>query len=335
MQSDIMIVRMTDNDFFVSEKLHDREPYYKLIIKRAKTSTHYKTIEDARCAAEEMRNKIISTSPDCKIVEFDIRLYPKHDKQAKQSEQPIFYKYDNHHQKIFGITAKGKKVFDLPEDSPYIFIDKIAYENKLSNYIEKYENEPFSHSNLGYLQSFNFALNGALPYLRYEIYKAEELLKTFEWDKELYKCDMDFYSGYIDGLKTAIEIQKECVLQLRHDWEIHIFDLTKSHEFNVLFHSFNSNIGEYCLKIHNLDDDFIYNGKANELLIFFSDKTINCIPYYEKYQIVNCHYMEFDKLKKRNVITNKDIETVVERMFRLGHGDTDLSISDNLESTED
>lgn len=332
MQSDIMIVRMTDDDFFVSEKIHGRDPYYKLIIERSKTSAHFKTMDEAHCAAKEMRNNIIATSPDCSIVEIDIRLFPKH---AKQKDTPISYEYDNNHQKVFGITSKGKRVFDFPEDAPYIFIDKVEYRNKLSYFISAIESEPFEYKNLGILQAYNLALECSLPYIRYEIYKAEKLLKTFECDQELYKCDIEFYLGYIDGLNNSIIMQKECALQLRQDWKIHIFDLTKSYHFNVLLQSYNYNFGQYSLEIHNSPDEFIYNGKSNELLIFFSDKKSDLSPIYEKYNIQNYHYIEFDNQKRNNPITNNSIETIIENMFKLGHGDPDLKINENWVSIKE
>lgn len=332
MQSDIMIVKLSEKDYYVSEKLHDKEPYHKLLIIRGQNSKHYKTLTEARAMAEKMRTYVIKTSPDCVIVEIDIRQYPKN---KKQPPVPIEYQYDDDNQVVFGVTEKGKKVFELKNDAPYIFIDLISYKNKIDRVALTIDINSLHFKNLGKERAYKLAYNCSLPYLRYEIYKAKKLLHTFEYDLELHQYDIEFYLGYIMGLNEAISIQKECTLMVRNDWKIHIFDLDNSHIFEIVQNYINLNFGEYTIIIHQNIDDFVGSNMPNEIYIFFIDKTTDKCSLISNVKLNNHQLIIFDTHKSGKPINNAYIELLAEKLFKLGKGNGDLKINEQWISEQD
>lgn len=70
--SDIMIVKCSESDYYVSEKIAGRDVYLNLLQERAYTSNHYPSSDIARVVAEEKRQSLQKENPECKILEYDI-----------------------------------------------------------------------------------------------------------------------------------------------------------------------------------------------------------------------------------------------------------------------
>lgn len=218
--SDVMIVKLNKNDYYVSEKLKDREVYYKLLKNRSRTSTHYRTLAEAQKYAKELQEKLIIACPDCNIIEIDIKNYLEN--YSSEVIEPIF---DNHGRKLGGLTENaGLKMQYAKDEREYRYIDKYKYIEKLDELISVYNSKDFSFRNAGICLGYDIAKAYSIPYLYFEIYKAEELIKTFTYDEELYACDIETYSGYIEALNHSIEIQKECKSDGEQLWTVYVTD---------------------------------------------------------------------------------------------------------------
>lgn len=317
MQSDIMIVKMSNNDYYVSEKLHDKEPYYKLLIIRSQTSKHFTSFIEARIAAQKMRKYINKRSPDCVIVEIDIKDYPKNGKPKKYIVVSSVYDDD---ELVAVITDKGDKIIEFATDFPYKYIDIIKYKNKLDNKrpIIRYD-EGFNFTDLGKDKAYDLSYNHAIPSLRYEVYKTKNLVKEFEYDKELHQFDIEYYLGYISGLKEAITIQKDCVLEPRDDWQIHIFDLDNLREFCLEQKGIDLIYGEYQIHLHKTLDNLVISNQTNEIFIFYINKDVDKTLLLSKCGIIERRFVVFDMKKDKQPITNHHIEQLVEKLFKLGN----------------
>ena len=270
-QSDVMIVLLNDGNYYVSEKLHGREPYYKLLSDRAHTSNHYYTYDLALEAAKRLRNKLLICSPNCEIVDIDIKDYPPN---AASKKIPQEYFYDDNGEILFGIDGR-QKIFEFRADEKqYALIDKKAYIKRIEEKINYYaSNGELDFDSKGREKAYRIATGCNLPGLRFEIYKARELIKSFEWDKELFSCDVTLYNAYIEALEDAMEIQKQYVFKPRH-WLVHLLNLT-DYEMHINPVNNNSAIGSYEIIRHTSMVNFAVQKSKDEIFLVFADKDDN------------------------------------------------------------
>ena len=136
--------------------------------------------------------------------------YPKNKKRDAPIKPVTIegYFYDEEGEIVFAINSKGKKVFVFRSGKEeYLYIDKFAYSSTIDQAIAKIVlGEEMDFKKEGMLYALKIAKNMALPYLYFEIYKAKELLKSFECDKELFECDTLYYEGYVKGFNTAKQL---------------------------------------------------------------------------------------------------------------------------------
>lgn len=289
-QSDIMIVKCSENDYFVSEKIHNRGVYLKLLNQRSSVSKHYRSLEDAHVAAELLKNKIRYSSPDCEIIEYDIDNIPSNDKYDDFDE--IFkYLCDDNGRKIIGITNSGKKIIVSREnDEKYKYINVENYQNILGRNIITCEENEFSFYNIGKAQGYEFAKNTSLQYLYFEIYKTSEYIKILQQndrkqqellkfnDDGMYCCEIEMYKGYKNALEECIEIQKSCVLQ-EQNWRIHVVNLSDiAIDINIDSKGFIDGLGSYSIIMYDSIKHFV--PKKN-----FTDYYLICVNGQEKKKI--------------------------------------------------
>lgn len=323
--SDIMIVKMTQGDYYVSEKIKGREVYYKLLVDRSRTSNHFVTIEEARIAAERLRQMIIDLCPDCEIVEIDFKDHPKNEKT--KITEPF---YDNDGVVLGGITVKGGLRLDfLPEEEQYKYIDKKKYQDKLNDLIKTHESKEFNFYDIGKVQGYNFAQNASIPYLRFEIFKAQELIKSFDWDKELFACDIERYSGYIAALNEAISIQKESKAPGTQHWLVHLTD-SRVDASKLKYDSTGvlNGIGDYVVQEHPANPDFGKSTGCLEFYIILTDKKHFNDGLYDLLGIDGSQEYSFKQFKSNNKSGKLTtlIETELSNLYILGQGDTDRGI---------
>lgn len=323
--SDIMIVKMGEGYYYVSEKIKGREVYFKLLKDRARTSNHFVTIEDARVAAEKLKQMILPMCPDCEIVELDVLDYPKNDKA--RIIEPL---YDNYGVLIGGITEKRKfRVEIQEEDEKYTFIDKIKYHKKLDELIEECDKKDFNFYDIGMVEGYRNAKSCAIPYLRFEIYKAEELIKSFDWDKELFACDIERYTGYIDALKNAIEIQKDSKILNNQHWIVHLTD-TRVNPTDLKYSKDGilEGVGDYTVIEHPATSNFGELMGGLEFYLILSDKKrshgglIDCLGIDGSQNYAIKQYRSNNKSGKLSTI----IETELFNIYKLGQGDSERMI---------
>lgn len=322
-QSDIMIVKMGESDYYVSEKIHGGIPYFKLLECRSHTSNHFDTLETAKNEADRLRKMILSTSPNCEIVELDIENYSKTAKSLKDIKETYI---DNDGQAIFGVTTKGKlRILSSEEDNQYVFIDKRIYRKKLYEKIENYaQNRECDYKKMGFELAYKVALGMSLSNLRFEIYKAKELIKSFEWDNELFAYDRLFYEAYIEGIADSIKIQKECLL-IPKDWNIYFVDLSADND-TPHFNQYGSisGIGTYKMILCKKGEPLDISTKDNSILVVLIDNDTDRQAVIDEYKINNNCYFTFDVPKNKNAKKRfgNRIEYIVSSIFRL-NGDSD------------
>lgn len=321
-QSDVMIVKMGESDYYVSEKIHGGVPYFKLLESRSHTSNHFYTLEAAKDEADRLRKMILSTSPNCEIVELDIENYPKTAKNFTDIKETYV---DSDGQVIFGVTTEGKlRVLSSEEDNYYVFIDKRIYRKKLYEKIDKYaQNLECDYRKMGFELAYKVALDMSLSNLRFEIYKAKELIKSFEWDNELFAYDRLFYEAYIEGITDSIKIQKECLLMPK-DWDIYILDLSADNDIPHL-NQYGSipGIGTYKIILCKKGESVTISQKDNSILVVIIDNDTDRQAVIDEYKINSNWYFTFDVPKSKNAKKRfgNRIEDVVSSVFRL-NGDS-------------
>lgn len=201
--SDVMIVRCGENNYYVCEKIRGRQVYPKLLRERSYTSTHYRSAEEAREAAEVLRGKIAGENPGCSLVEIDAR--------EPSSAHIVRYILGQDGCPVCGLTAGGKrKLLFRAGEEEYRYIDKARYRAQLR---ARAAESRGSRAAYGRRRAYCFAENANLPALRYELCKVRELISSFGEDEELYAPDAEMYGGFAQGLEESILLQKQCVLR--------------------------------------------------------------------------------------------------------------------------
>ncbi len=117
-------------------------------------------------------------------------------------------------------------------DEEYRFIDIDRYNDDLQAQIESLaDTEGEEHAN-GVKYALELGKDFVIPYLRTEIEKANYFLYLLGSDPELNADDISFYSGYIVGLKAAIETQKKYAVH-RASITVNVLDLLSSEDYKL------------------------------------------------------------------------------------------------------
>ena len=314
MQSDVMVVMINSNDYYVSEKVKGLKPFYGLLLSRSEKSPHYKTLSDAYVAADALRDKIIKKFPDCEIVLVQIKEY---------AENEAVYDSDGEFAFQYKIKEDGSKkiIFkEIPEE--YSLIEKQLYQFVIQNHIDEIRNdEEYKDCNyrlLGLENGYIVSKSSSLSHLYFERYKAKELIRTFLDDKELFGLDIEYYNAYIEAINRSIDIQKKYVLK-KKAWNIYVFVEQGALSPDLDYHVSHSKIGSYNLFILNDYDDFSKINDNLSVLVLYLDKKNKDYKIIEKLQEYNVQQYVL-KLQKpsRRLIMNSSIEGAVSSLFKLG-----------------
>ena len=318
-QSDIMIVKCKEHDYYVSEKIHGREVYKKLLEQRAHTSTHYSDIKTARQIAVDLKNRIIFTSPDCVIIEVDMADYINDNANLDEVVT------DENGNKVFGVDKNGKLVILSREgDENYRYIDKVLYNQLLNDRISFLSKKEFDFYVLGQIRAYKYASDAELKSIYFEIYKAGEFIKECKQDEELFACDILNMQGYIAGLNDAIAVQKRCVWEEKV-WTVHILDLScKLRKSSFNRHGYVKDIGSYNAIIHE-KDNFNCGNNYTDVYVIIKDKTSDIDDIVEYVGLNYTYNVNTYNITKDNALPFK-VENLIGNMCKLGSGDSDYSI---------
>ena len=324
--SDIMIVKMKEDSYYVSEKLKGRAVYREFLLKRFYSSSNrFSSIEEARAAAQELKKAILSVCPKCKIVEIDFNDYP--DIDQPNIEKPL---YDNYGVLLGGKTAGGKLKIDYCfEDEEYRYFYKREYRSRLKELFEAQESKEFDYYTMGLARGYKVAETCSIPYLRFEIFKAEELLKSFEWDKELHACDMEIYGGYIAALREAIYLQKQLKITPDKNWRVYITDMRtgakglKYYKKGVL-----PEIGEYEAQSRPADLEFGKSAGGLELYIVLIDYLAKQEQIRKVLGLSENQVISFRKVKsKQSKVFDEHVKAAIYDLYSIKPQDDDLQIN--------
>ena len=331
-QSDIMIVKLENDDYYVSEKIRGGEPYYKFLMDRSYKSTHFYLYQEAFEEAERLREKIIDKNPDCQIVDIDIRDYPKNSKPPiKIMAKDIIYDDDGN--VICGVKANGKLIFEFQEeDKDYEFINIEEYAKALREIYENKGTDDCDFFILGERKAYLLAQNCSIPCMRFEIYKAKEMLMSFASDEQLYECDIKLYEGFVHGLCEAIELQKKFKAQPRH-WLIYVLDLYFGKPLGLNGHRGTMPLGDYEIIENGNHEDYLSSLEGNQACVILIGQKVNEDSKAEELGLKENQIFAFSKCKDRksgNTISLAcQIEQAFENLFRLGEGDAYYRIKES------
>ena len=194
--------------------------------------------------------------------------------------------------------------------------------------IREYDNDECNYSDLGYKRAYEVALDTALPYLYFEIYKAEQLLEEMATDKELYKYDIPYYIHYKLGIENAIEIQKKygrAFQTIRTKvWRLFILNLSKK-DLNSLTTRFEiDGIGTCEIILCGKKEEISKMLLDNEILIIVKEKNDSDDKAFD-YLNFNYNHIIIDCFKHKK-INEKTISNYVKNYFKLNMGDLSLLI---------
>lgn len=218
--SDVMIVDCGGR-YYVATKIKDAVVYKKLLVERQKTGTYFKEYDKARAYAEMLSQRITEQQGvQCDIKEYDLLQFLS---GATKGERPYkYFVYRDVKYPYTVISEKGKEVFEyIFEEEKYQYVDKVKYAQIIQDNIAVDPSDDFYL--MGLNKGFTYALYTSLPYLYREIYLVSRFLDEEDKDDELYKNNYLYYSGYIDAVIKAVQIQKECILT-EGDFEIILLD---------------------------------------------------------------------------------------------------------------
>ncbi len=250
----------------------------------------------------------------------------QNEKNAEESEQNII---------------SNKEYPSSKEDEECRLINKRKYvklvKEQISIQNEKFAEE-FDHKTIGKIVGYEFAMECNVPRIRYEVFKAENMLESFnEYPdyKDTYTDDEKYYTGYKEALLHSIELQRQCIFQ-ECEWAIHILDIGDIDKIPAEIEKEKEFIGygKYYVNIYNrlyqfkLDPDkinlvFGFVTVEDETTLFNTRTALNLpddVP------------LVFDKGKKLPSVTdiNNLIKSSIEQETRLGNGNAEISIPEEF-----
>ena len=259
--SDVMIVKMADDDYYVSEKIQGKSVHKGFLKGRSLESPHFDNISAARQYAQGILDKLNIKDEGSRIVDIDYEdfLDKDYNNYVKAiSDSSVKLLYDNYGL-LLGTVNDKENVHLLfrPEELGYRYIDIEKYTNQIDKKIEEAKLSNFDFYNEGKLCGYRLAKEHSFPTLHYEIYVSENSIKEKrEEDNELYECDIQYSLGYIEAIKESIELLKKSKIE----WQqlgVHIINLQNNFTFdNVKCYGKISKLGEYKLFIHQTKEEF-------------------------------------------------------------------------------
>ncbi len=321
--SDVMLVKCGENNYYVTEKLKGREVYYKLLRERSRNSNHFRTHDEAMVAAERLRDMLLSSNAECKIVEIDMADYSE-DNTTCNVER---YVYNDRNEPVFGINFSGYQVFPFRSDElKYKYIDIKKYnaelEKRRDGYLaELYAADGFRHDIMGKVRACEAAIDCDLPHIHYEIYKAEEFVKQLDGDREMFAVDIELYTAYAEELAAIAELQKQFVPSNKHI-VVRVLDLIKApHNVKAMPNGVIAGIGAYDLIF--CDENDLVTESENTLYFVLTDgkkkqldEKLSSALNGKFYEVGNSVPKFFDSA----------VENLIKRFYRLGSGESELDI---------
>ena len=198
--SDVMIVKMNEDDYCVAEKIAGGAVYYRFLMERERDAHgHHRhlTYELAKLKALELREEVRRTNPNCRIVEYDI------------------------------------KDFSATDPVQVDYVDCLKYRALIEEKIDACKGEEglfFLGKWCGYSAGMDWpkaAISDkieAIEELMQSDRATEEAIHAVEGvEFELYRDDHEMWRGYIAALNECMELQDECKPAPR-SWQVYVID---------------------------------------------------------------------------------------------------------------
>lgn len=259
--SDVMIVKMSDNDYYVSEKIQGKPVHKGFLNGRSLESRHFDNVSDARQYAQNILVKLNIEHDMSRIVEIDYEMYLDRDYDdyiKAVSDSSVELLCDNYGLILGTVNVKGNvTLLFRQEDLEYRYIDIEKYTKRIDEKIETAKQLKLDFYNEGKIRGYLLAKERSFPKLHYEIYVSENFIKEKrEEDNELYECDIQYSLGYIDAIKECIELQKQSKIQ-QQQLGVHIINLQNNFPLDgVKRNGKISGLGEYRIYIHQTKEEF-------------------------------------------------------------------------------
>lgn len=261
--------------------------------------------------------------------------------KTKKTTKNIIFK-DSQGEAVVVINERGKLEFPYrKEDEKYSLINKKEYQQCVGELIatqnEKIKKD-FDFYQIGLLRGYEMAFDCNLPHIRYELYKADKILETYNECEEyidVLESEILYYKGFQEALINAIEIQRDNVY-CRHDWNIAVIfnQITPEIADN---HYFVKSFSEYGVcKIH------IYREmpkepvplNENQIVLYIAPKN-TAVPTKEIEDIFNLSstipvfvIQKKGRFKTTRIFDN--IEQILRKNCLLGTGDECFKIDPSM-----
>ena len=329
--SDLMIVKITDSDYYVSEKKKGAEVYRKLLVDRNETSMHFDTYDKAYDYALEYAERLKKkNNPDCIIFDIDIKDYPK--------DRPMrigYFNYRGVDYPLSFVASNDKVNYDIGSLTYYRpMIDKSFYEKSIQEKIDSVEGNNAYFD--GKIRGYKYALRSNLGYIYTNIFLGIQVVKSCDEDIELYSYDKEYYQGYIDALIECVDLQKAAEIAAL-DFNVYIYDATKyegqmdldKKEFyyrdSFRFHTFVYD------ELDRFIDDSLHSKMTCVPIIIYNknhngaaDYACDMLPDPSKFFVLKYKHSEKSNWNEKTFQVTNQVMSAVKSYFSLGKSDSGI-----------
>lgn len=333
-----IIIVIDGDDYYIAEAEKDEDVNSNLLRKFSKYSTHYKTLQEAEFIANKLVN-IYSSKYDIELTNVVLADLINKEYEIANRKYILKDKDDNH---IACVDSKGNISFPFREcDADCINIDKVGYQIELDKIIEE-ENynltKEFDYFTIGKIAGYKVALNCDAPHIRYEIFKAESIIESYDEFSEIRECfedDEKYYKGYIEALDNGLSIQRNFIYD-GFDWSIEIVDLRSQNAFAPILDKKgdHNKHGHYVVNIYNEVPTLNFNSDLRYVVVALVDKNSSMKKYFAHRDVEAALCLpksvplvfapDRTKTSKTNFI--QLIGTVLNAQVSLGAGDSTYTI---------
>ncbi len=268
-------------DYYIAFATPQDEISSLFLRKASSESAHFQTSEELQKAVETFRS-INERKYQIEIVSIDMTEFMNQEYEAAHKKHII---EDQEGYPVICIDAKGKKTFPMrEEDVAYRLVDKMKYQPVMEQLIAKetdWLSDELDYYHIGKAHGYEVALDCDAPHVRYEIFKARDVIESYHQIpelEELHAEDEKYYLGYIDAMMDALTVQSECVFQ-ECQWAIDIVDLrtkiflTKKQESSGHI----PELGQYFVRIHNEIPTLDFNDDCRHIVIALVHQKIDWV----------------------------------------------------------
>lgn len=335
----VLIVK--DKDVFFLVFVSDRDVIQSNRIKNdGKKTTRYTTLSGIKDAIKTFKTV---NANKYRIEEIYIDL-AELEKKEKEIASRRYELHDKEGKVLVYFDFAGKSTFPWrEEDFECRLINKVKYNSIIKPLIEIEEarlQSDFDYYYIGTSDGYRVALDCDAPHIRFEIFKAENVIKDFEEQSkivDIYTEEIKYHQGYIAAMENALNIQHGCVWEEK-PWSLSIVDLRKKDPNVNQFDSdgYVKGLGDYKLRIYNEIPTLDYDDGSAHVVLAYVDKDSDEWKHRDTEISLNSNdnvLFSFGNSVETRITSSNLTQFAVNLIIKnctLGSGDTGLKISSSM-----